>query len=61
MEGLRMAASIMVGDIETTALNDGTSRLPAMFYPGLDVGVHPDMLAEDGTVHIPARRFLADP
>src|SRR6516165_8808169 len=56
--GLRMSASIRIGDIEITALNDGTSRLPAMFYPGLDVGVHPEVLSEDGTVHIPAGCFL---
>jgi hypothetical protein len=30
-----MSASIRIGDIEITALNDGLSRLPAMFYPGL--------------------------
>ncbi len=54
----RMSRSIRIGDIEITALNDGTSRLPAMFYPGLDVGVHPEVLDEDGTVHIPAGCFL---
>ena len=53
-----MSASIRIGDIEITALNDGTSRLPAMFYPGLDVGIHPEVLDEDGTVHIPAGCFL---
>ena len=53
-----MSTSIKIGDIEITALNDGTSRLPAMFYPGLDVGVHPEVLDEDGTVHIPAGCFL---
>jgi glyoxylase-like metal-dependent hydrolase (beta-lactamase superfamily II) len=29
-----------------------------MFYPGLDVAVHPEVLDEDGTVHIPAGCFL---
>jgi glyoxylase-like metal-dependent hydrolase (beta-lactamase superfamily II) len=53
-----MSARIRIGDIEITALNDGMSRLPAMFYPGLDVGTHPEVLDEDGTVHIPAGCFL---
>lgn len=53
-----MSRSIRIGDIEITALNDGISRLPAMFFPGLDVGVHPEMLDQDGTVHIPAGCFL---
>src|SRR5260370_23549372 len=58
MSEVRMARSIRIGDIEITALNDGTSRLPAMFYPGLDVGVHPEVLDQDGTVHIPTGCFL---
>jgi glyoxylase-like metal-dependent hydrolase (beta-lactamase superfamily II) len=53
-----MSARIRIGDIEITALNDGMSRLPAMFYPGLNVGIHPEVLDEDGTVHIPAGCFL---
>jgi glyoxylase-like metal-dependent hydrolase (beta-lactamase superfamily II) len=53
-----MARSIRIGDIEITALNDGTSRLPAMFFPGLDVDVHPEVLDQDGTVHIPTGCFL---
>ena len=53
-----MSRHIWVGDIEVFAVSDGVSRLPAMFYPGLDVGVHPEILDEDGTVHIPAGCFL---
>jgi glyoxylase-like metal-dependent hydrolase (beta-lactamase superfamily II) len=55
---VHMSRSIRIGNIEITALNDGTSRLPAMFFPGLDVGVHPEVLDQDGTVHIPAGCFL---
>jgi glyoxylase-like metal-dependent hydrolase (beta-lactamase superfamily II) len=53
-----MSRSIKIGAIEITALNDGTSRLPAMFFPGLDTGVHPEVLDQDGTVHIPTGCFL---
>src|ERR1700738_4276752 len=53
-----MPKHIKVGEIDIFALNDGLSRLPAMFYPGLDTGVHPEVLAADGTVHIPTGCFL---
>jgi glyoxylase-like metal-dependent hydrolase (beta-lactamase superfamily II) len=53
-----MPRHIKIGHIDIFALTDGLSRLPAMFYPGLDARVHPEVFDEDGTVHIPTGCFL---
>jgi glyoxylase-like metal-dependent hydrolase (beta-lactamase superfamily II) len=53
-----MPTELKVGDIQIAALSDGLSRLPRMFYPGLDFEAHPEVLDEDGTVHIPTGCFL---
>jgi glyoxylase-like metal-dependent hydrolase (beta-lactamase superfamily II) len=53
-----MSTVIDVGGIKVTALNDGTVHLPPMFYPGLDFSVHPELLQDDGTYHIPVGCFL---
>jgi glyoxylase-like metal-dependent hydrolase (beta-lactamase superfamily II) len=53
-----MHQQLKVGDIEIVALSDGMSRLPRMFFPGLDFAAHPEVLDEDGTVHIPTGCFL---
>jgi len=53
-----MSTSIQVGTITITALSDGVSHLPPMLYPGLDFGAHPELLAGDGTYHVPAGCFL---
>lgn len=53
-----MSTSIVIGTTTITALDDGTSYLPPMFFPGLDFGSHPGMLADDGTFHIPTGCFL---
>ena len=53
-----MARHIQIGEIKIVALSDGMSRLPPMFYPGLDVKSHPEILDADGTVHIPTGCFL---
>lgn len=39
-----MATVISVGSIKITAVNDGAVHLPPMFYPGLDIGAHPELL-----------------
>jgi hypothetical protein len=48
-----MPTELKIGDIQIAALSDGLSRLPRMFYPGLDFEAHPEVLDDDGTVHIP--------
>jgi len=53
-----MSTRLTIGDIQIVALSDGMSRLPPMFYPGLDVDAHAELLDEDGTVHIPTGCFL---
>ncbi len=53
-----MTTSLQVGGITVTALNDGVSHLPPLFYPGLDFDAHPHLLGADGTHHIPAGCFL---
>jgi len=53
-----MSTSIVIGSTKITALDDGTSFLPPMFFPGLDFGCHPGMLSDDGTFHIPTGCFL---
>jgi glyoxylase-like metal-dependent hydrolase (beta-lactamase superfamily II) len=53
-----MSTVISVGSIKITALNDGAVHLPPMFYPGLDIGAHPELLQDDATYHIPVGCFL---
>lgn len=47
-----------IGDIELIALSDGLCKLPQQFYVGLDFAEHPELLAEDGRVHIPIGCYL---
>ncbi len=49
---------ITVGDIEIEALGDGLIRLPTAFFPGLDPEAHPEVLDEDGTMHVPTGAYL---
>ncbi|MDR2985921.1 MAG: MBL fold metallo-hydrolase [Nocardiopsaceae bacterium] len=53
-----MSRVIDIGGIRITALNDGTVRLPPMYYPGLDFAVHPELVESDGTYHLPIGSFL---
>jgi hypothetical protein len=53
-----LSTVIDVGSIKVSALNDGEVHLPPMYYPGLDFGVHPELLQADGTYHIPVGCFL---
>ena len=53
-----MSRAIDVGGIRITALNDGTVRLPPMYYPGLDFAAHPELVKSDGTYHLPIGCFL---
>ncbi|POX63484.1 MBL fold metallo-hydrolase [Streptomyces sp. Ru62] len=53
-----MATSFQVGSFTVTALSDGESHLPPLFYPGLDFDAHPGLLHPDGTHHIPTGCFL---
>jgi glyoxylase-like metal-dependent hydrolase (beta-lactamase superfamily II) len=55
---LDMSTRIVIGTTTISALDDGTSFLPPMFFPGLEFGSHPGMLSEDGTFHIPTGCFL---
>jgi hypothetical protein len=45
-----MSTAIDVGGIKVTALNDGAVHQPPMFYPGLDVGAHPESPQDDAKV-----------
>jgi glyoxylase-like metal-dependent hydrolase (beta-lactamase superfamily II) len=47
-----------IGDLNLIPLNDGLCKLPQKFYVGLDFSTHQDLLAEDGTVHIPIGCFV---
>jgi glyoxylase-like metal-dependent hydrolase (beta-lactamase superfamily II) len=49
---------ITAGSYAITALSDGLSRLPPMFFPGLDPCSRDSGLDADGTVHIPTGCFL---
>lgn len=55
-----MATVSRVGDVTIRALSDGTVHLPPLFYPGLDFDAHPELLADDGTYHIPVGCFLIE-
>lgn len=47
-----------IGEIELVPLDDGMAKLPQQFYIGLDFTAHPELLAEDGRVHIPIGCYL---
>jgi glyoxylase-like metal-dependent hydrolase (beta-lactamase superfamily II) len=47
-----------VGEIEITAVSDGTCALPQSFYVGLDFTSHQELLAPDGLIHIPIGCFV---
>ena len=47
-----------IGDIELIPLSDGVCKLPQQFYIGLDFATHPELLADDGRVHIPIGCYL---
>ncbi len=47
-----------VGDLELLSVNDGLCKLPQQFYVGLDFDSHPELLADDGRVHIPIGCFV---
>lgn len=47
-----------IGDIELVPLDDGLCKLPQQFYIGLDFEAHPELLADDGRVHIPIGCYL---
>jgi glyoxylase-like metal-dependent hydrolase (beta-lactamase superfamily II) len=49
---------VRIGDIELLPLNDGLCKLAQEFYVGLDFSTHQDLLADDGTVHVPVGCFL---
>ena len=51
-----LSTVIDVGGIKVSALNDGEVHLPPRYYPGLDFGVHRELLQADGTYHIPTCR-----
>jgi glyoxylase-like metal-dependent hydrolase (beta-lactamase superfamily II) len=55
-----LSTVIDVGGIKVSALNDGEVHLPPMYDPGLDFGAHPELLAVDGTYHIPVGCFLIE-
>ncbi|MBB4688167.1 MBL fold metallo-hydrolase [Amycolatopsis jiangsuensis] len=50
--------SIQVGDIEVQALTDGRLRFPASFFPGLEPGNSPGVIAADGSVSVATGAFL---
>lgn len=50
--------TLRVGDVEIVPLVDGTCWLPQEFYVGLDFAAHPELLADDGRVHIPIGCYL---
>jgi glyoxylase-like metal-dependent hydrolase (beta-lactamase superfamily II) len=47
-----------IGDLELLAVDDGLCKLPQQFYVGLDFAAHPELLADDGRVHIPIGCFV---
>jgi len=47
-----------IGELDLIPLNDGLCKLSRDFYVGLDFTAHPELLGEDGTVHIPIGCFL---
>ena len=55
-----MSTTTTIGSIRITALSDGTSHLPPMFYPGLDFSAHPGLLDAAGMYQIPTGTFLIE-
>ncbi|MET0423499.1 MAG: MBL fold metallo-hydrolase [Actinoplanes sp.] len=53
-----MSHIISVGEFTVTALADGASYLPPLFYPGADFSAEPHLLDADGTFHIRCGAFL---
>lgn len=49
---------VRIGDIDLLPLNDGLCKLPQAFYIGLDFDAHPELVADDGRVHIPIGCYL---
>src|SRR5215468_3059450 len=49
---------MLIGDIDLIPLNDGMCRMSQQFYVGLDFATHPELIGEDGRVHIPIGCFL---
>jgi len=49
---------MQIGDIDLIPLNDGMCRMSQQFYVGLDFAAHPELVGEDGRVHIPIGCFL---
>ena len=47
-----------VGDIEVVPLSDGEAVLPKEFWVGFDWDRHPDVLGEDGRIHMPIGCYL---
>ena len=47
-----------IGSIDLVPVNDGMCHMPQQFYVGLDFDAHADLLAPDGTVHIPIGCFV---
>ncbi len=61
MTGLPAASSpprLGVGSIDVFALDDGLMHVPPSFYVGFDAESHADMVAPDGTIHVPIGCFL---
>jgi glyoxylase-like metal-dependent hydrolase (beta-lactamase superfamily II) len=54
----RPVHQLSIGPYTITALSDGLSRLPPMFFPGLDECAHDTYIDNDGTVHIPTGCFV---
>ena len=51
---------ITAGRYTVTALSDGLSRLPALFFPGLQCCTQASGIDADGTIHIPTGCFLVN-
>lgn len=47
-----------IGDIDLIPLDDGLVKMTQAFYVGLDFEAHPELVAEDGKVHIPIGCFV---
>jgi glyoxylase-like metal-dependent hydrolase (beta-lactamase superfamily II) len=47
-----------IGELELLPVDDGLCKLPQQFYVGLDFAAHPELLADDGRVHIPIGCFV---
>ncbi|QBI18472.1 MBL fold metallo-hydrolase [Egibacter rhizosphaerae] len=47
-----------IGDIDILPVSDGMVGMEQAFFVGLDFAAHPQLLADDGRVHIPVGCFL---